>query len=53
MVFLGARCEARIVLKDAEAMAWIFEAVAHESPLSAGAEVDVLFDAASLQWLPA
>jgi iron(III) transport system ATP-binding protein len=53
MVFLGARCEARIVLKDAEAMAWIFEAVTHESPLSAGAAVDVIFDPASLQWLPA
>jgi iron(III) transport system ATP-binding protein len=53
IVFLGARCEARIALKGAEAMAWIFEAVTQTSPLNQGAEVDVMFEAANLQWLTA
>jgi iron(III) transport system ATP-binding protein len=53
IVFLGARCEARIALKGEEAMAWIFEAVTQTSPLNQGAEVDVMFEAANLQWLTA
>ena len=52
VLFLGARCEVRVEIDGGvELNAWLFEAATHRSPPLIGADVDVIFESASLQWL--